>query len=768
MVTNAHVVAGAAEIAVTPDAGGGRTRSAVAVLFDPRLDIALLHVPGLRTGGLVLATREPDRGEPAAALGHPSGGGLAMIPAAVAATYRASGRDLYGESTVDRGIDRDPGRHRSRGLWRPARPRGWDGRRCRLRRVADRPDGGVRARRGCRGCDGDPGRGTHGGRPDGPLHRLKPSPPGSPQRHRPGPVPAPLPPDSPGTIRPMTHDHDPADAAALDALARDYWEAVLEDEPLFATQIGERRYDDRLRDPSPAGRAAWRARLEALLAREASLGETNLDPEARVTRSALHEALRSDLAHLRTGVDDWTVDPLEGPQVEFLNLESYQPVRSFADGAAMVARWRAMGPYVDATIANLRRALGGGRVAVRTPSSSRSPSSTTASPSPTRSGRCSVRRAPTTRTGPTPSAPSSARSSPRRCATAVRPGARALPGRPRGEILPGGAARTTARGSCTSPGGADVYRELIRVHTSLDLAAEELHATGLAEVARIDAEMVALGERVLGTTDLGETLERLRDDPALHFATRERDRGRRPRRSLARAKRGARRLVRPPPAGRLRGRARWARTRRSTRTIAYYRQPAPDGSRPGQYYVNTSAPATRPRYEAEALAFHEAIPGHHLQIAIAQELDGHARVPQATGADRLLRGLGALHRAARRRDGPLLRRSRPLRHALVRRLARLPAGGRHRAARPGLDPAARRSTSWASNTALAREQHRQRGGPLHRLARPGARLQDRPARDPPAARRGAGARSARASTSAPSTTRSSAAGRSRWRRCARS
>src|SRR4029079_16667191 len=57
-------------------------------------------------------------------------------------------------------------------------------------------------------------------------------------------------------------------------------------------------------------------------------------------------------------------------------------------------------------------------------------------------------------------------------------------------------------------------------------------------------------------------------------------------------------------------------------TIAYYREPAIDGSRPGRYYIHTSQPATRPRYDAEALAFHEAVPGHHLQASIAQELTG--------------------------------------------------------------------------------------------------------------------------------------------------
>ena len=57
-------------------------------------------------------------------------------------------------------------------------------------------------------------------------------------------------------------------------------------------------------------------------------------------------------------------------------------------------------------------------------------------------------------------------------------------------------------------------------------------------------------------------------------------------------------------------------------TIAYYREPAADGGRPGRYYINTSLPETRPRYEAQALAFHESVPGHHLQVAIGQELTG--------------------------------------------------------------------------------------------------------------------------------------------------
>ena len=105
VVTNAHVVAGTTEILVTPDAAtDGRTYKATAVLFDPTLDIALLRVPGLPSGVLSFAEADPVRGDIAAALGHPDGRPLSIIPAAVTAAYRASGRDLYGQEVVDRDV----------------------------------------------------------------------------------------------------------------------------------------------------------------------------------------------------------------------------------------------------------------------------------------------------------------------------------------------------------------------------------------------------------------------------------------------------------------------------------------------------------------------------------------------------------------------------------------------------------------------------------------------------------------------------------------
>ena len=438
----------------------------------------------------------------------------------------------------------------------------------------------------------------------------------------------------------MTHDMQPApspSAAALADLASDYWEALLADEPLFATSIGDRRYDDRLKDPRPEARAAWTAVLEGLVAREADLDDAGLDAADRVTRSALRESLRGDLSHVRTRLDNWSVDPLEGPQVEFENVEAYQPVATPEQGAAMVARWRAMGAYVDATIDNLRRSLVDGRVAVRTPveraiaeldETAAAPDDALGLLAPARADHPDWSTADLLafRAG---------------LADAVREVVRPAFARLRvvlaHEILP--EARPDDRpGICHLAGGAEAYRDLIRYHTSLDLSAEDLHATGLAEIARIDAEFVGLGSRVLGTFGLDETLARLREDPALHFAAREEivavAEG-----SLARA-RGA-----LPATFGILPRADCVVVPMGPHeeehgTIAYYRQPAADGSRPGQYYVNASAPATRPRYEAEALAFHESIPGHHLQIAIGQEITGIPEFRRHLGPTAFFEGWG--------------------------------------------------------------------------------------------------------------------------------
>ena len=102
VVTNAHVVAGSGSISVGRD--GGPQARALAVLFDPNLDIALLYVPDLGAPPLTLAGQVPSHGTLAAALGHPGGGALTTIAAAVTSTYQAEGRDIYGTNLVSRRI----------------------------------------------------------------------------------------------------------------------------------------------------------------------------------------------------------------------------------------------------------------------------------------------------------------------------------------------------------------------------------------------------------------------------------------------------------------------------------------------------------------------------------------------------------------------------------------------------------------------------------------------------------------------------------------
>jgi S1-C subfamily serine protease len=104
VLTNAHVIAGAESTGIRVATVDGRLFDAVPVLFDPDLDVALLHVTSLGLRALPLATTDPGRGTVGATLGFPNGGPLTVLAAAVAGRYEAIGRDIYGEDQVRREI----------------------------------------------------------------------------------------------------------------------------------------------------------------------------------------------------------------------------------------------------------------------------------------------------------------------------------------------------------------------------------------------------------------------------------------------------------------------------------------------------------------------------------------------------------------------------------------------------------------------------------------------------------------------------------------
>ncbi|MDP2350159.1 MAG: DUF885 domain-containing protein [Chloroflexota bacterium] len=411
---------------------------------------------------------------------------------------------------------------------------------------------------------------------------------------------------------------DPTAGTTLGALAGAYWETFLETHPLFATALGDPRFDDRLADPTPAGIAAARARYTGLLADVDAIDGDALGDEDRVTRDALREALSADIAERDAGLIEWNVDPLEGVPADFLNVPDYQRLDTPGNGRHMVERWRAMAGYADEHIASLRRSLVDGRVACRAPVertidilgellATREESWPLLAP---------LRRLswPGWTTAERQRFADGLRAT---VGDEIRPAFARLRETLNDEILP--AARPNERpGMGHVPGGEAGYRALVRLHTSLEIEPAELHRVGLAEIARIDADLDELAGRTIGTASLADALVALRGDPVLHFSSRDEvfDKAAS---SLERATAAI-----PDWFGRLPVAAcdvvRMAPHEEAHSTIAYYRQPAPGGSRPGQYYINTGAPETRPRYEAEALAYHESIPGHHLQIAISQEL----------------------------------------------------------------------------------------------------------------------------------------------------
>ncbi|TMQ52270.1 MAG: DUF885 domain-containing protein [Candidatus Eisenbacteria bacterium] len=423
----------------------------------------------------------------------------------------------------------------------------------------------------------------------------------------------------------------------LARLANVYWEGQLKAHPTMATSIGDRRYDDRLEDNTPAGIAAEERRLQWVLGRARPIDEKRLDPADRLTRSALIEDVQDQLAVASCHFEDWRVDPLDGPQVDFMNLPDITTIATFKDAQNYVARCKAMGRYMDVEIANLRSGLKKGRTVSVQPLSKALDELQALNGKP-------VEEWPLAQ--PLEKLHKDWTASQREWfrkelisteRVVVKPAMKRYQDFLRTEIAPHARPQDRA-GLVALQGGADSYRKLIRVETSLDRSPEDLHRLGLAEVARIRKELSALGKKVLGTGDVARIQKKLRSDPAMHFKNAAEVEAK-ARQALARARAAIPRYFGLLPKAGCEVKVMGMHEAPNS-TIAYYRNPAADGSRPGYYMINTYQPTTRPRYEAEALAFHESIPGHHLQIAIAQELTGVPEFRKHQGVTAFVEGWG--------------------------------------------------------------------------------------------------------------------------------
>ena len=203
------------------------------------------------------------------------------------------------------------------------------------------------------------------------------------------------------------------------------------------------------------------------------------------------------------------------------------------------------------------------------------------------------------------------------------------------EYLP---ASRTSIGVADLPNGYAWYENLARYHTSTELTPEEIHQIGLSEVQRIRSEMDKIIERVGWEGTFDEFLNFLRTDPQFYYETSE---------ELLQAYLATSKELDPKivPLFKVLPRMPYGirpipEESAPDTTTAYYMRPSADGSRAGYYYVNLYKPEVRPKYEIEVLSVHEAVPGHHLQIALAMEIENIPNFRKYSGYTAYVEGWG--------------------------------------------------------------------------------------------------------------------------------
>ncbi|HLM62712.1 MAG TPA: DUF885 domain-containing protein [Acidimicrobiales bacterium] len=402
----------------------------------------------------------------------------------------------------------------------------------------------------------------------------------------------------------------------LIALADEYWDASMEASPTTATLLGDRRFDDRIEDVSAEADERLRTRWTDLLGRVDAVDPSGLDAGDRVTRSLLRVELARGAQALEHRLTEMRSEQMDGIHADLLTSAPEVNAPTPESAEKLVERHRRIGTLLDQAAERFRAGLAAGRTPARLTIERslhqidgylRSDLSTdpfVALAGPEHWDGEVAWRATLTDVA----------------RDRIRPAFQRYRDVLADELLPVSRPDDRCGLSWLGEDGAHLYRSLIAEHTTLDdMTAEAIHETGLEELDRLAGEYAEVGGRLFGTHDQAEVFDRLRGDPALRYGDGNQimDDARR---FMARATGvmgewfgrlpASPCAIKPIPD-----------FLAADAPAGYYFPPAADGSRPGAYFANLHEPGERNRFETASVVYHEAIPGHHLQLTIANELD---------------------------------------------------------------------------------------------------------------------------------------------------
>ncbi len=407
----------------------------------------------------------------------------------------------------------------------------------------------------------------------------------------------------------------PADVAKLHDLFGREWEFRLKEDPTFATSVGRHEYGDRLPSATLADLERQTAATNAFLSELKAIDRAQLPAEEQVSYDIFQRQLENRVAGFELGEDQMPFNADSGFHTGFSRLPEEVPLATVKDYENYISRLKAWPRYVREQIELMRLGI---RRGMTVPRATLDGYEGTISAHVVEDPAKSVFWVPFAKFPTTVPERERERLRGEGRAAVVEgavTGYREFLDFFRREYLP--TARKTL-GASELPNGRAVYTQRIRQFTTLDLSPEEIHKIGLAEVERISAEMNAVMKQVKFQGDFAAFLQFLRTDPRFYAKT--------PEELLQRAAWIAKRMDGKLPA-----------LFKTLPRLPYTVLPvppdlapkytsgryveAPEGSmQSGIYWVNTYKLESRPLYNLEALTLHEAVPGHHLQIARSREL----------------------------------------------------------------------------------------------------------------------------------------------------